>query len=264
MSSYLCNNFECTLPCRNFVQAENFNQKNFEQIVNPSDVVINCIGVLKYNIAKYGQRFTENINSIFPRQLSEVCARKKARLIHFSSDCVFSGKKGKYLETDICDAKDVYARTKSKEPKECSTIRTSFIGLSRNPSNQSLVNFLLTKKGQEIKGFNNCLWNGVCCLELVKIVEKIINDDVFWSGVRNVYSERIVSKYELCKIINEVYKLNIRITPFRALEISGSNVPESGFLDRSLSSIFENLNKKDLIQQVKEQFNFDFKSIGVR
>lgn len=257
MSSYLCNNFKCILPCRNFVQAENFDKQNFEKIVNPYDVVINCIGILKYNIPKYGQQITQNVNCIFPKQLSEVCLKKKSKLIHFSSDCVFSGKKGRYLETDMCDSRDVYAKTKSKEPRECSTIRTSFIGLSKDISNQSLMNFLLTKKGGEVDGFDNCLWNGVCCLELAKIVKKIIDEDIFWNGVRHVYSESIVSKYELCKIINEVYRLNIKISPLKACEISGSSVPKSGVLDRSLSSIFENLNKKDLIQQIKEQFNFD-------
>lgn len=257
VSSYLSKSFECSLPGREFIRAENFDKDRFRTILEPSDVIINCIGILKHDISKYGKIITEKVNSVFPRQLSEICFENQCRMIHFSSDCVFSGKKGQYIETDPCDSMDIYGKTKSANPEKCSIIRTSFIGLNKNPSGQSLINFLAKKRNQEIRGFKNCLWNGVCCLELSKIIKKIIDKGIYWEGVRHIYSDQTLSKYQLCEMINQIYKFNIKIKPFEAEEISGSKVPDSGVLDRSLSSIFYNLNQKKITQQIREQYLFD-------
>ena len=90
--------------------------------LSESDVVINCVGILKPYIEQIGTADTIKINSVFPQEVSDLCKAAGAKFIHICSDCVFSGQKGQYVETDICDASDLYAKTKSIEPTDATII----------------------------------------------------------------------------------------------------------------------------------------------
>lgn len=207
--------------------------------IRPGDAVINCVGVLKPNIQKTGRKQTIMINSHFPQMLADICYRKAAHMIHICSDCVFSGEIGQYTETDVCDATDLYAKTKSITPDNCTVIRTSFVGDKKSTTNIGLINWLKSNEsGTTVDGYTNCIWNGVTTLELSRIIEEIICTNDYWTGVRHLFTTDHISKYDLCNLINEHYKLNLNIRKSKAESISGSPVPANGRLDRTLSSIY--------------------------
>ena len=95
----------------------------------PSSVVINCIGLIKPQVDKYGTLEAIKVNSAFPHKLANVCKKIGSKCIHITTDCVYSGSKGAYIEDDVHDASDIYGKTKSLgEPRNCTVIRTSIIG----------------------------------------------------------------------------------------------------------------------------------------
>lgn len=208
--------------------------------IRPGDVVINCVGVLKPNIKKTGLRQTIMINSHFPQLISDVCVDNHAQMIHICSDCVFSGELGQYVETDVCDATDIYAKTKSITPDNCTVIRTSFVGDKQSTNNIGLINWLKSvERGTTVDGYTNCVWNGVTTLELSRVIEEIINTNEYWTGVRHLFTPDHISKYDLCSLINDQFNLNLNIRKTIAHNISGTPIPQPrGRLDRTLSSIY--------------------------
>jgi len=184
------------------------------------------------------------VNSIFPHKLSEYCVQNNIKMIHITTDCVFSGKKGKYTEDSEHDCLDNYGKSKSLgETKSCMTIRTSIIGEEVH-SNSSLVEWVKSMKNKEINGFTNHLWNGVTTRQYGKICKKIIEQGLYENSLFHVHSNDI-NKMELVSIINKVYDLNISIIPME------TNIS----CDRRLRTI-KNLNKKlnipSLECQIKE------------
>lgn len=219
-----------------------------------NDVVINCVGIVKPYIPATGIRDTIFINSIFPHLIKQKCDDVGARLIHICSDCVYSGGRGNYKETDICDASDLYARSKTLSPQGATIIRSSIIGDDLNTDGCGLVRWLINQK--EIDGYTNCLWNGVTALQLSKVIEQVICEDVMWEGVRHIFSSSTVSKHDLCKMICDVYGLSVIIKPKRAKYISGTKI--DGMLDRSLSTIYDinDFDIRDLREQIIDMKDF--------
>ena len=170
------------------------------------DFVVNCIGVL----VKGSNQNIKNaiqINAFFPHLLIELCNELNCKLIHISTDCVFSGKKGNYNENSIKDAIDIYGKTKSLgefdlEKHLC--IRTSIIGPELKENGEGLLHWLLNQRG-EIFGFKNVFWSGVTTLELSKAIEFSIESDV--SGLWNLTNEIVISKYDLLKKIINCFNL---------------------------------------------------------
>lgn len=206
--------------------------RELESVISPGDVVVNCVGVLKPDIENTGRVNTIITNSVFPQIVSDVCLAKSARMIHICSDCVFSGELGGYDEKSLCDAVDLYGRTKSITPTGCAVIRTSFIG--HHHSGKGLLEWVLSNKGAQIDGYYNCLWNGVTTLQLCKFIQQCISEEVSWSGLLNVFTASSMSKFELCTTISEVYDVNVKINPVECKDLSGT--PVYGVLDRRLSS----------------------------
>lgn len=226
------------------------------QTITPSDVVINCTGVLKPNIKKVGEAKTIMINSHFPQVVADVCSARGARYIHICSDCVFSGDKGSYLETDACDASDLYGRTKSIVPSYGTIIRTSFIGEDDRPAANGLMSFIKSHDtGCRVHGYDNCMWNGITALQLAVIIEHIILTKGYWAGVRHIFTMDHVSKYDVCRLVNDVYNLQLSVCRYRADNISGSPIPPSGSLDRTLSTIYQPIYVPSLEQQLIELKN---------
>lgn len=196
-------------------------------------ILINCVGLIKQRSISDYQMI--DINAVLPHKLALICGSLNVNMIHFSTDCVYAGSKGSYVETDPHDATDLYGLSKSLgEPHSCSVLRTSIIGEELN-NKLSLVEWVKSNKNGHIKGFTNHLWNGVTCLQAGKLIRQIIDSQMFWSGTKHFYSNTM-SKYDLVCAINDIYCLNIEIEPKedkvsinRTIasnqDISGYNIP---------------------------------------
>lgn len=177
--------------------------------VNNNDVVINCIGAIPQK--NPSTRDYIQLNTLFPLKIQHLMSRIGFKFIHITTDCVFDGKKGSYVETDEHTANDIYGTTKSLgEPRFACVIRTSIIG-EELTGKKSLLEWVRSNKDGQIFGYTNHLWNGVTCKTLANVILKIIQTNEYWTGVRHIHSPNIVSKYDLCKYINEAYDLNIQI-----------------------------------------------------
>jgi len=135
--------------------ASNPTQSEIENLISPFNVIINCIGLIKPQVDKYGIVEAIRINSVFPHQLANTCESKNKKLIHITTDCVYSGKIGGYTETSISDVSDTYGKTKSMgEPQNCTTIRTSIIGEEVHQQ-RSLIEWAKSQNGKTVHGYTN-------------------------------------------------------------------------------------------------------------
>jgi len=165
------------------------------------------------------------VNALFPHRLAGICEAARSRLIHVSTDCVFSGTRGHYMESDISDAVDLYGRTKflgELNYPHTVTLRTSIIGRELK-SRLGLVEWFLAQQGT-VRGYERAMYSGLTTLEMAAV----IRDHVIWNrdlrGVYHVSSEPI-SKYRLLQLVKEVFRKDIEILPDSVL-----------FCDRSLDS----------------------------
>jgi dTDP-4-dehydrorhamnose reductase len=209
------------------------------------DYVINCIGIIKpYMSNDENPIDSRMVNSVFPWQLSHKCEELGCRLIHITTDCVFSGRDGKYNEESEHDALDAYGKTKSLgEPVTKSMVlRTSIIGEEIH-SNASLIEWAKSQKGKEVNGFTHHLWNGVTTRQYARCCAKIINNDLYSVGLFHIFSENTVSKAEMLGYFNDRYGLNLSIKETNSI---------GDKCDRSLSTL-KCLNGLLDIPTVKEQ-----------
>jgi dTDP-4-dehydrorhamnose reductase len=175
-------------------------------------VVVNCIGIVKQDRAAADPLLSISVNALFPHRLAQLCQASGARLIHISTDCVFSGRKGNYLETDIADAEDLYGRTKflgEVDDENSLTLRTSMIGRELTSSN-GLVEWFLSQEGRSVRGFKRAVFSGFTTRALAEIITKIINEHPDLHGIWHVAAEPI-NKFELLSLIKEQYRLKIEI-----------------------------------------------------
>jgi dTDP-4-dehydrorhamnose reductase len=214
----------------------------FELMPCNPDFIINCIGAIKPQFAKSPAQ-SIYINALFPHELSEVCKALNIKLIHITTDCVWSGRNGKYVESDLHDALDDYGKSKSLgEPKDCMTIRTSIIG-PEIKDHVSLIAWAQSQKGKEVSGFDNHLWSGMTTKQFGDVCSQIIDNDLYQPGLFHLYSDT-VTKYELLQIISSKYDLGLKI----------NKVPAKEAIDRSLSSE-KDLVKKVFIPTIAEQIS---------
>ena len=151
-------------------------------------------------------------NSLLPNILNKWSEKNNCRLIHFSTDCVFSGKKGNYKENDITDALDIYGKTKSLgevNSDYCLTLRSSMVGFELNNKTE-LLEWVFKNQNKSINGYSNVIYSGITTSLMSKIIIRIINDFPNLTGIYNV-SSAPVSKYYLLKKINTIFDLNIEI-----------------------------------------------------
>lgn len=189
-------------------------------------VVINCIGIVKQLKEAKDPLISINLNSLFPHRLAELCAATKTRMLHMSTDCVFSGRKGNYTEDDIPDAEDLYGRTKllgEVNRQGCLTIRTSIFG--RDFFKQSsFLEWFLSNRGGRVRGYVNAIYTGFPTQVLARIMGDLIADYPNLSGLYHV-SSKPISKYDLLVRIRDAMGLDIEIEPY-----------EDFYCDRSLDS----------------------------
>lgn len=238
---------------RQTLDVYNFNANKWCEFITSDDVIINCIGLLKPNISSYSHAAA--VNRDFPIQLDNIANLTRCRVVNFSSDCVYSGSKGRYIESDPCDADDWYGLTKRHESLQTTVLRLSFIGEERF-NKIGLLEYALKNKNKTITGYTNCLWNGITGLEVAKIIERMVRGDgiYFWSGIRNVFSDDTVTKYDLLCMINKIYDLNINIEKVTATDISGTTIDK--ILDRTLDTIYPKIVTPSLYDMIEEQKNF--------
>jgi dTDP-4-dehydrorhamnose reductase len=157
--------------------------------------------------------FSISLNAMFPHRLSLICRTAKIRLIHISTDCVFSGKKGNYEETDQSDAEDLYGRTKflgELHYPHCVTLRTSIIGRELK-SHLGLIEWFLSQTGT-IRGYTRATYTGFTTDEISHIIQDYVIPNPSLSGLYHVSSDPI-SKYDLLLLAREAYKKEIEILP---------------------------------------------------
>ena len=177
------------------------------------DVVINCVGLVKQLAEADDPLFALPINSILPHRLATLSSATGARLIHMSTDCVFSGLKGMYTESDFSDANDLYGRSKflgEVDYPNAITLRTSIIGHELNGA-RSLVNWFLSQKGA-VKGFKRAVFSGLPTVEIARLIRDYVLPNSQLSGLYHVSAEPI-SKYDLLSIVADVYEKAIKIEP---------------------------------------------------
>jgi len=189
------------------------------------DAVVNAIGIVKQLPEASESIPSIEINALFPHRLALLCRDINARMIHLSTDCVFSGKKGNYKESDTPDPDDLYGRTKflgEVTGKNCLTLRTSMIGqeLSRK---KNLLEWFLAQN-ETVQGYKKFIFSGFTTIELSWIIENMILNYPNASGIYHVSSDP-TSKFDLLSLIKEGLKLQIEIIP-----------DESFTCDRSLDS----------------------------
>jgi len=183
--------------------------------VGEYDYVINCVGTIK-PFMKDNPVSAIQINSIFPWKLSRRCAHAGTKLIHITTDCVYSGAKGAYSEEDLHDALDDYGKSKSLgEPTGCMVLRTSIIGEEIHKG-ASLVEWIKSQKGKPVNGYTNHDWNGITTLQYAKICDNIITNNLYQEGTYHIHSPKPVNKYELVTLLGNKFDLGITVNPYEA------------------------------------------------
>lgn len=175
-------------------------------------VVVNCVGIVKQRKAAKDAVPSIMLNSLLPHWLAGHLEQWGGRLIHFSTDCVFSGRKGLYAEEDGTDAEDLYGRTKALgevTAPNALTLRTSIIGRELR-ERQSLVEWFLGHRGKRILGFRKVIYSGLTTNQMAGLVERLIREHPDLSGLYQVVAEPI-SKYDLLMLANEAFRTGVQI-----------------------------------------------------
>jgi len=177
------------------------------------DAVINATGIVKQRAEAEQAVPSIEINALFPHRMAALCAEAGARLVHMSTDCVFSGSRGNYGESDVPDAGDLYGRSKllgEVAAPPAITLRTSIIGreLSRKTG---LLEWFLAQQGT-IRGYRRAIFSGFTTIEMARIIEMVLTRFPQAHGLYHV-SSAAISKYELLTLIRDRLGLGTRIDP---------------------------------------------------
>jgi dTDP-4-dehydrorhamnose reductase len=203
-------------PSRAFTGVDVGNPDTLEALfrqVKP-EAVVNCIGIIKQLKEAKDPMVSLAINSMLPHRISRLCDLTGARMIHISTDCVFSGRKGNYTESDISDAEDLYGRTKFlgevHEP-HCITLRTSIIGRELE-TRSGLIEWFLSQNGRSIRGFRQALYTGFTTHELARVIHSVLFRHTHLGGLWQVSSDAI-NKYDLLQTAKAPFGWNGQIEP---------------------------------------------------
>ncbi|MBD3181061.1 sugar nucleotide-binding protein [Candidatus Poribacteria bacterium] len=216
-----------------------------DNIIGEIDLVINCAGIINKRIQDFSAEDVLKVNSVFPKNLAKLCKKHDKFCFHITTDCVYSGKRGMYTESDYFDADDLYGLSKiGGDNAECMVLRTSIIGQEKK-NLRSLLEWLISERGNTVNGYTNHLWNGVTTVYLAQIIESIYEKGLYEIGIFHIFSDEVVSKYKLLGMINEVYKLDVNINQYET--------PKS--CNRSLASekdLCAKVVSKSLVDQIRE------------
>lgn len=218
------------------------------------DVVINGVGLVKQRREAEVRLPSLEVNALFPHRLAVICQSAGSRLIHMSTDCVFSGRKGGYVEADVSDATDIYGRTKflgEVNHAHCLTIRTSIIGLEL-ARKSSLIEWFLAQTG-DIHGYRRAVYSGLTTLEMARVIDHILCNCPTLSGVWHVASSPI-TKYDILSILIKLLDINdVNLVPYddfvanRSLKAERFQ-HETGYTPPSWGTMLE-----ELAQQIRKR-----------
>ncbi len=193
------------------VDAEDFDSVRRALDEAAPDAVVNAIGVIKQLPEAQDPIVAISVNALFPHRLALACKAAGARLLHVSTDCVFSGERGSYTEDDVPDAPDLYGRTKllgEVTGPGCVTLRTSIVG-HELVGRHGLVEWFLAQEGK-VQGFVHAIYTGFPTVELARIIAERVLPDEGLTGLYHVASAPI-SKYDLLRLVAEAYGQRIAI-----------------------------------------------------
>ncbi len=196
---------------------DHFDVSDFLQVQNllnqfKPDVILNCIGITLRKPEIKDEQYCKKINSDFPKLLNLWCEKNNSYLIHFSTDCVFSGKSGPYTEQSVTDAIDIYGRTKAEGEvigANSLTLRGSMIGRELFGKSE-LLEWAISQKNMKVSGFSKALYSGVTTNVMSNLVADLIAAEKKLTGLYQVSSSAI-SKYDLLHLINTNFALNMQI-----------------------------------------------------
>jgi dTDP-4-dehydrorhamnose reductase len=226
------------------VDVENFDSLTSLFARSRPDVVINCIGLVKQLAEADDPLAAIPVNALLPHRLARLCDLVGARLVHISTDCVFSGDRGMYTEADASDARDLYGRSKylgEVDYPHAITLRTSIIGCEL-AGTQSLVGWFLAQR-EAVRGFRRAIFSGLPTVELALVIRDYVLPRPDLHGVYHV-SANAINKYELLQLIADIYGKSIEIRP-----------DDEVIIDRSLDSTrfrqvtgYQSVGWRDLIR----------------
>lgn len=185
--------------------------------------VVNCVGLIKQRPEAASISKCMAVNALFPRRLLDLCADIRARLVHFSTDCVFSGLRGGYTETDRPDADDAYGISKKAGELHAShalTLRTSFIGRELSTFS-SLLEWLLGRKGGTVRGYTKAVFSGVTARFLGNLVGDLLERHPDLWGLYHVAGQAI-TKHDLLCLLRSAFGLDIEVVPDAGLRCDRS------------------------------------------
>jgi len=197
------------------------------------DLVLNCIGIVKQLKEAHDPVPSIRINALFPHLLAQLCVREGVRMVHMSTDCVFSGRKGMYTEQDFADADDLYGRTKylgEVDYPGCLTVRTSIIGRELD-STHGLLGWFFSQQGKTVSGYTRAVFSGLTTNALSGLIGTVIERHPDLRGVWQVASSPI-DKYNLLVQVRDRFGLEIEIEPDESVAIDRSLDP-SRFIART-------------------------------
>lgn len=211
------------------------------------DIVVNCIGILNKAVdAKLAEGIY--INSVLPHLLEECTENKKTKIIHISSDCVFTGNSGHYKETSHPDAESYYGRTKALGELERGgrnlTLRTSIVGPELKMDGIGLFHWFMSQTGF-VNGFTEVIWSGVTTLELAKSIDIAMQQNL--TGLYHLVNNTVISKYDLLCLFNK-YMNNNRTTIHR----NGSFINDKSLEDTRLELHHKIPSYEVMIQELAE------------
>jgi len=243
-------NVDMILDVKNFNSLEIYLNK-----IQP-DYIINCIGVL-VSQSQNDLPSAVLLNSYLPNFLSQLGNKLNYKLVHISTDCVFSGKNGQYTEISYRDGEDNYARTKALGEivnNKDLTIRTSIIGPELKVDGTGLLDWFL-KQNQPINGYTKAYWSGVTTLELAKATISFLEQDI--KGLYHLCPSEKISKYELLKLFSKIWSKKIEILPFEDYNIDKSLLCTREDFSYPLP-IFEKMLQELKVWMVQHSDNYNY------
>ena len=223
------------------------------------DYILNCVGVIKQHKGSAAAVPCIRINSLLPHEIVEIASECSSRVVHFSTDCVFDGKRGLYTEEDTPNATDLYGRSKAMGElfyENALTLRTSIIGRELR-SHASLLDWFLSQSDGHIQGFTQAIYSGVTTNQMAHVLELILERVPTLSGLYQIVAEP-VSKYELLSLVKERFGVKVDIEPY-----DGFCIDRSMRGDRFESATgYKSPSWPDLIQELADESDL-YRSWGI-
>lgn len=225
------------------------------------DFIINCVGLLN-KTAEDNPDLAILINSYLPHLLEKITKNTKCKIIHISTDCVFSGLKGGYIESELKDGAGFYAQSKALGEivnRKDLTIRTSIIGPEINSSGIGLLNWFLNQKN-EISGYSSAFWSGVTTLELAKFIHYVLTSNSTLDGIFHLTNNTKIDKFSLLEILKSVFnKTELIIKANGNYKVDKSLISTKINIDYIVPNYSEMIHEmRDFMNQSGENYHYNF------